>query len=1196
MKIIAFYRTPKVPPRIGGCVGVSEFGILNCVEYSRISFLNRRCLLLGFLVATAALCCPAVEVHSVDPFIGTDNNCFPGPVRPGGLVQPSPDTVLGSRELKGGYNSITGGYRKQCPHIYGFSQTHKSGAGCAALGEVRLLPFTAAVKPVWDMVGLKDPEGEVAEVGYYAVAFTNTPVRTEITASERVAYYRMTFGSGGARLLVDLQWGLVYFEKGMHDHVRESRVTLRDDCRGLSGRTSTRQWICRDYGFALEFDRPWKGIGKLERLPKEKADRYVIDFGMPDGGVLNVRAAISSVDEAGARRNLAADGVRDFDSVRAESVAVWKSLLNRMSLVTDNEKTRRIFSTALYHSLISPNLIGDADGRARLCGKVVSSDRPLYTEFSLWDTYRSAHPLYTLLVPEKVDDYVASLLCANRVSGYLPVIPSGGWETHCMIGNHSVPVVVDAYLKGFRGFDVEAAFSAVTNSLAVEHRGKIKEDWRMLEKYGYYPYDLIPREPVSRALETAYDDACAARFADALGRTECARFFRARASLWTNNYDKAYGLVRGRDSHGRWREPFDEFFEARERRPYDCTEADAWVYTFHNHHDIPTLMSLMGGQEAFLKKLDQFFTKPVSAVTGRSFSRTGMGAYVHANEPSHHIPYLYAVAGRPDKLADRVGLIRARYYDTTSRGVCGDEDHGAMSSWYIFTSLGFYPVDPCGGDYVLGAPHVRGLTLSLPQGKTFEMRTRGFSAKNRYVRRALLNGKSLTGNVIRHADIVRGGTLVFEMTDSPFPKPGIEVVQDRLSACYASGETAAFRVTVTTTNGLARSGTAAWRLDNFGDRTVRQGGWDLSCGNPFVVTGALDRAGFLRLKVWSHGQRAVWGVGYDVDRIRPHAERPADFDAYWASEKARLAREVPLAARCEAQPQLSRAGYDVSRISFATFGGRRVWGFMTVPKDRSKAPFRARVRICDAGYGAVSPWEGGDGEVTVTFNVFTFEPGKTMEEQKRLRQEMDAELAKRFGLPNEKGYNCSVAGIGESREAYYFHDSLLGLDRAVDWVAARPVVDPSRVFCFGSSQGGAFGLYVTYLNRRISRACFAVPACCGHYAFYDKVQNAWPDLIRAQPDAGRVTAERYAGYFDGINFAAGIRIPVRFIVGFSDTTCPPPGVYAAYNACPSKDKAIVNAVGSGHCEWSQWCGENADMPSWIDYEAWLRTWPEEAGK
>lgn len=421
-------------------------------------------------------------------------------------------------------------------------------------------------------------------------------------------------------------------------------------------------------------------------------------------------------------------------------------------------------------------------------------------------------------------------------------------------------------------------------------------------------------------------------------------------------------------------------------------------------------------------------------------------------------------------------------------------------------------------------------------------------------------------------------------------KPVFDIGQDRENALYGCGETAAFTVRVTDGQGAAvTNGLVAWTLDNFGSVKVGDGSADLAKGNPFAVCGKLDEPGFLRLTVRSGKTRRFWSVGYDVGKIRQNEPCPADFDAYWQSEKARLAREVPLDARCEKVDRLSSAARDTFLISFATFNGTRLWGFMTVPTDRSKAPFRTVMRICDAGTGATGPWSDRSDEVTVTLNVFPFRPAANGKEQQKLLTALNDELSRKYGL--RPGTYCANCGIGESREDYFFHDAMLGLARAVDWIAERPEVDPKRLVYFGSSQGGGFGLYVNYLSPRFTRAVFAVPAMTGHFGFRQNRQCGWPDLLANQPQGKRAAAEKWAAYFDGVNFAARIKIPVRFIVGFADGCCPPPDVYSAYNVCPSADKAIVNAVGAEHCGeigWIWWIDNHRGAPTWLDHNAWLR--------
>ena len=413
----------------------------------------------------------------------------------------------------------------------------------------------------------------------------------------------------------------------------------------------------------------------------------------------------------------------------------------------------------------------------------------------------------------------------------------------------------------------------------------------------------------------------------------------------------------------------------------------------------------------------------------------------------------------------------------------------------------------------------------------------------------------------------------------------IEISQNHADALYRTGEETVFTVSVKDDSGnLLKDGNAKWSLDNFGSIKYSSGQADLAKGNPFTVKGRMDEEGFLRLNVKSGTNSLLWAVGYDVEKIRQSEPCPADFDSYWASEKARLEREVPLDPKMTRDAKLSNKVYDCYRVNFATFNGKRVYGFLSVPTDKSKAPFRVRVTVPGAGPGVVSCGTQPD-EITLAMNVHTFEPEATQEAQREHMKRQNRALAEKFGLAN-KGAYCSLAGISSSREDYWYHDVMLGINRAVDWVCARPDVDLTQVTYTGSSQGGGFGLFLNYLNSHFTKAFVAVCAITGHYGFRQKRQNGWPRLIDGQPD--RAAAEKNAAYFDGVYFAARIKHPIRFIVGFADTTCPPAAVYAAYNVCPSKDKYIVNAIGSGH-SWSKWQRENVGKPGWMSFDKWLRT-------
>ena len=414
----------------------------------------------------------------------------------------------------------------------------------------------------------------------------------------------------------------------------------------------------------------------------------------------------------------------------------------------------------------------------------------------------------------------------------------------------------------------------------------------------------------------------------------------------------------------------------------------------------------------------------------------------------------------------------------------------------------------------------------------------------------------------------------------------IEIAQNRESALYKAGEEAVFTVTVKDDSGVVRrDGEATWTLDNFGTRKIATGKASLADGNPFLVRGKMDEDGFMRLSVKAHTNSAVWAVGYDVDKIRQNEPCPTDFDSYWAAEKARLEREVPLDARTTLDEKLSSPTYSCYRVSFATFNGKRVHGFMCVPKDSSKAPFRVRVNVPGAGPGATSASTSTD-EISLVMNVHTFEPERDGNAQQEHMNRQNAALAEKFDLPNRKAY-CALAGISESREDYWYHDVMLGISRSVDWVCARPDVDLGQVVYTGSSQGGGFGLFLTYLNGHFTKTFVAVCAITGHYGYKQGRFSGWPRLIDGQRKEKRSVAEANAAYFDGVNFAARIKSPIRFIVGFADQTCPPANVYAAYNVCPSADKAIVNAIGSPH-SWYRWYGENKGKPGWVDFDKWLR--------
>ena len=726
-------------------------------------------------VSSIALCASSEDVSShVDTRIGGSyrGHTFPGATCPFSLVQASPDTGFCDWHH-------CSGYVWEDPFIYGFSQTHLSGTGCPDLADVRILPFSGEFSETdpakWRQA--KDACSEKGLPGYYAVALTNDGIYAEVTATPRVGVYRFTWPAGQpVKLLADLQW---VNAGNMRGAVVEFDNSLGDDGRSFSGGRRTHAWLRRSVYWKVVFDRPWTKATKLPKAdPKERGDRWVFEFA--PGAPLIVKAAISTVDVEGANKNFAAeaDG-RSFDEVRAAAWEKWNALLSRVQAPGASPEKQTAFYTALYHLFIQPNDIADVDGRYRGGDAKVATAKGgvYYTGLSLWDTFRAAHPFYTLAIPERVDGFVSSMLGHYRALGFLPVIPYFGWESYCMIGNHSVPVIVDAYLKGFRGFDVDFAFEAVTNSLTVAHfnldgKPKIKEDWDIYDRCGYYPFDKIRGESVSRTLECCFNDWCAAEFCSMLGRGDEA-FFRRRAGYWKNVFDPSTGFMRGKDTQGRWREPFDPFQLGHDHnRANDFTEGNAFQYTWHVLQDPEGLISAMGGKESFVKKLDSLFVQP-EKTEGMGFvgDVTGLiGQYAHGNEPSHHVAYFYTLAGRQDRTAEVVREVCDRFYGVRPGDLCGNDDCGQMSAWYVFAAMGFYPFNPCSGEYVLGAPQFSKVTLALPGGKTFTITAKGLSRENKYVKSASFrpagaqNAKPLS-KTIRHADIMGGGELVFEMCD-----------------------------------------------------------------------------------------------------------------------------------------------------------------------------------------------------------------------------------------------------------------------------------------------------------------------------------------------------------------------------------------------------------------------------------------------
>lgn len=695
----------------------------------------------------------------VDPFIGAADNghTFPGATRPFGMIQTSPVTgAVGWR-----YCSE---YVYSDSIIWGFTQTHLNGTGCMDLGDILVMPSTGTRIRRWD--GYRSPfekSTEKASPGYYAVTLSDPGVRVELTATPHAAMHRYTFDrADSAAVLIDLQHGPAWSEGQYHSQVRECTTEWTDSVT-LTGHVRNAVWVNQRYFFVMKFDHPVVSADTLPLAKGEKGSRIIAGFDMKPGEELLMKVAMSTTSVDGARRNLEAeiDGW-DFDAVHAGARNDWNSYLGRIEVTgTDEEKTN--FYTAYYHAIIQPNMIADVDGQYRNAADsvVAAEGGEFYSTFSTWDTYRAAHPFYTIVTPERVDGFVNSMVAQAEVQGFLPIWALWGKENYCMIANHSVPVIAEAYRKGFRGFDADRAFEAIKRTQTLSHPQK--SNWENYTTYGYFPTDRTPAESVSSTLESVYDDYAAADMASLLGRTEDEKMFRRRAGFYKNLFDKETQFMRPRLADSTWREPFNPSQVGHsESVGGDYTEGNAWQYTWHVQHDVKGLIDLFGGEEPFVNKLDSFFT--VELITTQSDVTGLIGQYAHGNEPSHHVAYLYTLAGHPWRTQELVRQIFDEMYRPEPDGLSGNDDCGQMSAWYMFSAMGFYPVDPVSATYVFGAPQLPRVVLNLAGGKQFVIEAHGLSEENKYVESIELDGKPYTLPYITHADIVSGGHLVYNMT------------------------------------------------------------------------------------------------------------------------------------------------------------------------------------------------------------------------------------------------------------------------------------------------------------------------------------------------------------------------------------------------------------------------------------------------
>lgn len=679
----------------------------------------------------------------VNPFIGTGGHghVFLGANVPFGNIQAGPT------QKKQGWDWCSG-YHYSDSTVIGFGQMHLSGTGIGDLGDVSLLPMT---NPSQREVKFSH-RAEYVRPGYYSVMLASG-IRVELTATQRVAFHRYSFPADATKgyIALNLAQGIGWDKMTSCKFKQESDKTI-------TGFRMSEGWAKdqRVY-FVAEFSEPVK-------LEENERDTIGIFSVASTNQPLLVKVGISAVSVENARENLQQELPGwNFASIVAKANADWNRELSKIAIKTQDERAKRIFYTALYHTMIAPSVFSDVNGEYRGAdGKTHKGDFTDYTTFSLWDTYRAAFPLMTLIQPEMQRDLAETMLHIFKQQGKLPVWHLMGNETDCMVGNPGIPVLVDIALKGFN-VDKKAVFEAVKASAMRDERGM-----GLLKKYGYIPCDLDPeKETVAKGLEYALADACIAKLAKQLGKTEDYKYFYKRSQSYRDFYfDKQTKFMRGVTSDHKFREPFDPFSTVH--RQDDYTEGNAWQYVWLVPHDVHGLVAAFGGEKPFVSKLDSLFIVNGDMGAEASPDITGLiGQYAHGNEPSHHILYMYNYVGQPWKGADKIRYVLANLYHDDFDGLSGNEDVGQMSAWYILSSVGFYQVDPAGGRYVFGSPLFDEATLNVGNGKTFRVVAHNNSSENKYIQSAKLNGKPYTRSYIDFKDIVRGGTLEFVMGNKP---------------------------------------------------------------------------------------------------------------------------------------------------------------------------------------------------------------------------------------------------------------------------------------------------------------------------------------------------------------------------------------------------------------------------------------------
>lgn len=707
--------------------------------------------------------CYATEY--VNPFIGTDftGNTYPGAQAPFGMVQLSPDNGLP------GWDRISG-YFYPDSTIAGFSHTHLSGTGAGDLYDISFMPVTLPYKEADAPLGIHSlfsHDEETASAGYYQVRLKDYDINVELTATERCGIQRYTFPEADAAIFLNLRKAMNW------DFTNDTRIEVVDSVT-IQGYRFSDGWA-RDQHiyFRTRFSKPFASV-QLDTAAVIKDGKRIgssaiarFDFHTSAGEQILVTTAISGVSMEGAARNLAAEApADDFDKYLAATRKNWNEQLSKVEIKSNDIDEKVKFYTALYHSMLAPTIYSDVDGAYYGPDKQVhqADGWTNYSTFSLWDTYRAAHPLYTYIEPQRVNDMVKSFLAFSEQNGCLPVWNFYGSETDMMIGYHAVPVIVDAYLKGIGDFDPKKALAACVATANIdEYRGI-----GLYKKYGYVPYDVTDHYnsenwSLSKTLEYAYDDYCIARMAEKLGEKQIADEFYKRSLNYKNVYNSQTTFMQPRNNKG----SFIENFSPDDYTPHIC-ESNGWQYFWSVQQDVDGLISLVGGKERFTQKLDSMFTYNPSADEDLPIFSTGMiGQYAHGNEPSHHVIYLFNAIGQPWKTQKYAAEVMHELYKNTPAGLCGNEDCGQMSAWYVFSAMGFYPVDPISGKYEIGTPMYPEMKMHLANGKTFTILAPAVSKENIYIQSVKLDGKPYDKSYITHEQIMNGSIFEFEMGNKP---------------------------------------------------------------------------------------------------------------------------------------------------------------------------------------------------------------------------------------------------------------------------------------------------------------------------------------------------------------------------------------------------------------------------------------------